>query len=82
MVYNIDNTYNDEGPPSLKGLVSDCSPESLCKIDRLASICGLATYLRNFPTSILSDQERNGFTDILSFAIELESKCFDEMGFQ
>jgi len=56
------------------------SAEIMQKMDRLVLFSGIATLLREFPLSVLNDDERAFFLQIQSFFIDLEAKSFDEIG--
>jgi len=69
--------------PVLGGIeaLQELSPTELMqKMDRLVLFSGMATLLREFPLSILSDDERAFFAQVQSFFIDLEARSFDEIG--
>lgn len=60
------------------------TPESradrLQKIDRMVSISVLATFLRDYPLTYLTKEERRVFSGFQKYIVHLESQLFEEAG--
>lgn len=76
-IVNIVKTSEGEHHESVYGPLS----EKFKTLSRLIDISSLASFLRNFPINVLTDDEKQIFFGFQNFIIELESKCFDEAGF-
>lgn len=60
------------------------TPESgadrLQQIDRMVSISVLATFLRDYPLTYLTKEERRVFSRFQKYIVHLESQLFEEAG--
>ena len=68
----------DEGESPLRFATSSGEYRSIC---RLVEVSSIATFLRNFAVNVLSDEEQKRFFELQNYFIELEAKCFYEVGF-
>ena len=68
----------DEGQSPLRCATSS---EEYRSIYRLVEVSSIATFLRNFAVNVLSDVEQKRFFELQNFFIELEARCFYEVGF-
>lgn len=55
-------------------------PEGLRTIDRMVSVSVLATFLRDFPLTYLTKDERRVFAGFQKYIVNLEGQLFEEMG--
>ncbi len=75
---SISATMNDTaGSTRLLG-VSD--PQKT--IARIVDVSTLANFLRNFPLTNLTTDERRTFVAFQQFIVRMENKCYEEAGFE
>lgn len=54
--------------------------DRLRTIDRMVSVSVLATFLREFPLTYLTNDERRVFTSFQKYIVHLEGQLFEEAG--
>ncbi len=54
--------------------------EGIRAIDRMVSISVLATFLRDFPLTYLTKEERRTFMGFQQYIVRLEGQLFEEAG--
>lgn len=56
-------------------------PGDLEKVDRLVSVSVLATFLREYPLTYLTAEERRVYVGFQQYVVKLENRLFEEAGF-
>ena len=51
-------------------------------IERAIEVGCVTTALRNFHVGVLSENEMERFFELQRFFVELEARCFDDLGFE
>lgn len=76
-----DNMTETAGMPRHPASIRDANQSYIPEIERLVDVSILATFLRNFPLSNLTEEERHQFLAFQSYFVCIEAKCFDAAGF-
>ncbi len=57
-------------------------PVPLKTISRIVDVSTLANFLRNFPLTNLTTDERRTFVAFQQFVVRMENGCYEEAGFE
>ena len=63
-----------------QGMKYESESERLWKTSRLVSVSVLATFLREYPLTYLTKEERRIFLSFQDYVVHLEGKLFEEAG--